>query len=205
MRDAANGESGYPGGQRQRIGIARALYKRASILILDEATSALDNATEKALMDSISALASDITIVMIAHRLRSLPNAAAFFSRRRPRNRSSAWERWRRAGRGAAAVAERGAARIRWPGPALTESFRCAVHLQWRRYLREQLNSLTSQSHLPPSCRSATMVRPTVPSRSWRNSVRAPFPVHVTVNRRISGLAKTSSRRRTSKANGIAS
>lgn len=60
------------GGQRQRIGIARALYKRATVLVLDEATSALDNETEKAVMQSISDLSSDITIVMIAHRLSSL-------------------------------------------------------------------------------------------------------------------------------------
>lgn len=60
------------GGQRQRIGIARALYKRATVLVLDEATSALDNETEKAVMQSISELSSEITIVMIAHRLTSL-------------------------------------------------------------------------------------------------------------------------------------
>src|SRR5205823_2660382 len=60
------------GGQRQRIGIARALYKRATVLVLDEATSALDNATEQAVMQSISELSSDITIIMIAHRLTSL-------------------------------------------------------------------------------------------------------------------------------------
>lgn len=60
------------GGQRQRIGIARALYKRATVLVLDEATSALDNETEKAVMQSIADLSSDITIIMIAHRLSSL-------------------------------------------------------------------------------------------------------------------------------------
>ena len=60
------------GGQRQRIGIARALYKRATILILDEATSALDNATERAVMESISELSSSITVIMVAHRLSSL-------------------------------------------------------------------------------------------------------------------------------------
>ena len=60
------------GGQRQRIGIARALYKRASVLVFDEATSALDNVTEEGVMASIGALADDITIVMIAHRLTTL-------------------------------------------------------------------------------------------------------------------------------------
>ena len=57
------------GGQRQRIGIARALYKQASVLVFDEATSALDNTTEQSVMDSIKVLSSDLTIMLIAHRL----------------------------------------------------------------------------------------------------------------------------------------
>ena len=57
------------GGQRQRIGIARALYKQASVLVFDEATSALDNITEHSVMDAIRMLESDLTIVLIAHRL----------------------------------------------------------------------------------------------------------------------------------------
>jgi ATP-binding cassette, subfamily B, bacterial PglK len=60
------------GGQRQRIGIARALYKRASILVFDEATSALDGETEKAVMESLNSLDSDLTILIIAHRLTTL-------------------------------------------------------------------------------------------------------------------------------------
>ncbi len=60
------------GGQRQRIGIARALYKRAQILVLDEATAALDNNTEEAVIDAVSALSSDLTIISIAHRLSTL-------------------------------------------------------------------------------------------------------------------------------------
>ena len=65
------GESGIllSGGQRQRIGIARALYKRASVLVFDEATSALDNATEQSVMDAIEGLSSNLTILLIAHRL----------------------------------------------------------------------------------------------------------------------------------------
>jgi len=65
------GEDGIrlSGGQRQRIGIARALYKQASVLVFDEATSALDNATEKLVIDSIDGLNSDLTILIIAHRL----------------------------------------------------------------------------------------------------------------------------------------
>lgn len=60
------------GGQRQRLGIARALYKRASVLVLDEATSALDDRTEASVMQSIDRLGDDLTIVMIAHRLSTL-------------------------------------------------------------------------------------------------------------------------------------
>ncbi len=67
------------GGQRQRIGIARALYKKATILVLDEATSALDNATERAVMESISTLSSSITVIMVAHRLSSLSECNRIF------------------------------------------------------------------------------------------------------------------------------
>ena len=62
------------GGQRQRIGIARALYKRASLLVLDEATSALDDETEAAVMDAVAGLSSDLTIILIAHRLSTVAN-----------------------------------------------------------------------------------------------------------------------------------
>jgi len=60
------------GGQRQRIGIARALYKKSSILIFDEATSALDNDTESTVMQALEALSSELTIVIVAHRLTTL-------------------------------------------------------------------------------------------------------------------------------------
>jgi ATP-binding cassette subfamily B protein len=60
------------GGQRQRIGIARALYKQAKVLVFDEATSALDNNTEQSVMDAIDRIDSNITIIMIAHRLTTL-------------------------------------------------------------------------------------------------------------------------------------
>ena len=62
------------GGQRQRIGIARALYRRASVIVFDEATSALDNQTEEAVMQAISELSEDMTILIIAHRLTTLKN-----------------------------------------------------------------------------------------------------------------------------------
>ncbi|MBU3615572.1 ABC transporter ATP-binding protein [Polynucleobacter sp. Latsch14-2] len=60
------------GGQRQRIGIARALYRRAEIIIFDEATSALDGDTEASVMSAIDGLGSDLTVLIIAHRLSTL-------------------------------------------------------------------------------------------------------------------------------------
>ena len=62
------------GGQRQRIGIARALYKNANVIVFDEATSALDNKTENEVMQAINGLSTDITLVMVAHRMTTLRN-----------------------------------------------------------------------------------------------------------------------------------
>ena len=60
------------GGQRQRIGIARALYHEADVLVFDEATSALDGITEKIVMDAIHEFSGKKTIIMIAHRLKTV-------------------------------------------------------------------------------------------------------------------------------------
>lgn len=60
------------GGQLQRIGIARALYRESEILILDEATSALDQITEKEVIDSIRENKKQLTIISISHRLSTL-------------------------------------------------------------------------------------------------------------------------------------
>lgn len=60
---------GLSGGQKQRIALARAIVRKADVLILDEATNALDSISESVVMDSIRALGSDCTVIAIAHRL----------------------------------------------------------------------------------------------------------------------------------------
>jgi subfamily B ATP-binding cassette protein MsbA len=63
------------GGERQRISIARALLKRAPILILDEPTSALDTETEKGLLQAMRHLTEGRTTFVVAHRLSTIRNA----------------------------------------------------------------------------------------------------------------------------------
>ena len=60
------------GGQRQRLGIARALYHDPEILVFDEATSALDGDTEKAVMEAVNSFHGRKTMVIIAHRLNTI-------------------------------------------------------------------------------------------------------------------------------------
>jgi len=67
------------GGQRQRIALARALYRKPQVLVFDEATSALDSATEKALMDAVAQLPSDMTVIMVAHRLSTIRQCDRIF------------------------------------------------------------------------------------------------------------------------------
>jgi len=67
------------GGQRQRVGIARALYHEAEVLVFDEATSSLDGITEKMIMESIDQLSGKKTIIMIAHRLKTIQNCDEIF------------------------------------------------------------------------------------------------------------------------------
>lgn len=63
------------GGQKQRLSIARELYKDIDILIMDEATSALDSETEKAIQENINALKGQYTILIVAHRLSTIKDA----------------------------------------------------------------------------------------------------------------------------------
>jgi ABC-type multidrug transport system fused ATPase/permease subunit len=70
------GENGVKmsGGQRQRLGIARALYNQPKILILDEGTAALDNKSQEYVINSINSMVDEITVITIAHRLDTVKN-----------------------------------------------------------------------------------------------------------------------------------
>lgn len=71
------GEGGatLSGGEKQRISIARAMLKDAPLIILDEATASVDPENEEQLQQAINALTQDKTIIMIAHRLKTVRNA----------------------------------------------------------------------------------------------------------------------------------
>lgn len=71
------GENGstLSGGERQRISIARALLKNASIILLDEATASLDPENEVLVQKAIAQLVENKTVIMIAHRLRTVVDA----------------------------------------------------------------------------------------------------------------------------------
>jgi ABC-type multidrug transport system fused ATPase/permease subunit len=67
------------GGQLQRIGIARALYRNPKILVLDEATSSLDVENEKDIIDTLDNLKGEITMIIISHRLSATKNCDKLF------------------------------------------------------------------------------------------------------------------------------
>ena len=75
--DTQVGERGakISGGQRQRLGIARAMFTKPHLLVLDEATSSLDGETEASISDAIHALRGSTTVVLIAHRLSTVRDA----------------------------------------------------------------------------------------------------------------------------------
>ena len=75
--DTVIGEAGFQisGGQKQRLGLARAFYTNPKIIILDEATSALDSETEKEISESLNSIKGVVTTVIIAHRLSTVRDA----------------------------------------------------------------------------------------------------------------------------------
>ena len=77
QEDTVLGNNGIniSGGQKQRLSIARELYKDVDFLFLDEATSALDTETEKQIQESFTALKGKYTIIIIAHRLSTIKDA----------------------------------------------------------------------------------------------------------------------------------
>jgi ABC-type multidrug transport system fused ATPase/permease subunit len=79
--DEIAGERGakLSGGQIQRLGLARALYKNAEVIIFDEATNSLDYETEKLIIDELNHLDQNLTVIIVAHRLNTLEKCDLIF------------------------------------------------------------------------------------------------------------------------------
>jgi ATP-binding cassette subfamily B protein len=72
---AGDGGKQLSGGERQRISLARAILKNAPVIVLDEATAFMDPENEEKMNDAITELIENKTVIVIAHRLRSIMNA----------------------------------------------------------------------------------------------------------------------------------
>ena len=77
--DVGNAGSSLSGGQRQKMGIARALLSRAEYMIFDEATSSVDPQSEKEIWKTIGHLAESRTLIIISHRMSSVQNADCIY------------------------------------------------------------------------------------------------------------------------------
>ena len=79
--DTRVGEDGIrlSGGQKQRLSIARSLYANRDIIIMDESTSSLDMITERKIIDSITKIKNNKTIIFVTHRVNSLKNCDKIF------------------------------------------------------------------------------------------------------------------------------
>ena len=75
--DTVIGENGerLSGGERQRLSIARAILKDAPIILLDEATASLDVENESLIQEALSELIKNKTVIIIAHRMRTIRSA----------------------------------------------------------------------------------------------------------------------------------
>ena len=79
--DTIVGEGGVTlsGGQKQRLAIARALLLKTEVLLFDEATSALDNETQEKILEAITNLKGEYTILIVAHRLSTVIDCNKIF------------------------------------------------------------------------------------------------------------------------------
>ena len=73
--EVAQGGTNFSGGQKQRLSIARAIFKNAEILIFDDSFSALDYKTDKEVRDNIHLFLEDKTIIIVAQRIGTIRNA----------------------------------------------------------------------------------------------------------------------------------